>query len=371
MKIGYDAKRIYHNTTGLGNYCRDMIRILASYHPDHQYFLYNPKAGKVNRLQADGKIVIERQPTTAWWKVMNSLWRQGQVLKDAAKDGAQIYHGLSGELPRGLEKSNIKTVLTVHDLIFVSHPHLYKSIDRKIYLNKLKYAAGQADVIVAISAYTKQQLIDHIGTDSDKIKVIYQTCHQAFKKADGLKDSENLNNLNLPDEYILMVGTIEERKNALALIKAIKGTDYHVVLVGRKTKYTNQIESYIQSNNLNNQVHFINAISIETLAAIYHRAKLMVYTSLTEGFGIPIIEALYTSTPVICHHGGVFPEAAGPDSLYVDMNDPTAIRSIIDRVWNDESLLNKMKINGREYAARFDDKAIADQMMSIYKKLIN
>jgi len=97
----------------------------------------------------------------------------------------------------------------------------------------------------------------------------------------------------------------------------------------------------------------------------------MVYTSLTEGFGIPIIEALYTSTPVICHHGGVFPEAAGPDSLYVDMNDPTAIRSIIDRVWNDESLLNKMKINGREYAARFDDKAIADQMMSIYKKLIN
>ena len=133
MKIGYDAKRIFHNITGLGNYCRDMIRILSTYYPDHQYLLYNPKPGKVHRLEPDGIKVIERHPSSRFWKVFNSFWRQGPVLDQAQEDGISIYHGLSGELPRGIAESGIQSVVTIHDLIFVTHPHLYKAIDRKIY----------------------------------------------------------------------------------------------------------------------------------------------------------------------------------------------------------------------------------------------
>ncbi len=371
MKIGYDAKRIYHNTTGLGNYCRDMIRILSTHYTHHQYLLYNPKSGSIHRLVSDGVTIIERRPSQWYWRILSSLWRQGPILKQANEDGVSVYHGLSGELPRGIAQSGIRSVVTIHDLIFVTHPHLYKAVDRKIYFNKFKYAADHADVVVAISEYTKEQLIKYLDTDPNKIKVIYQTCHSYFKSPIAAEVLDAIKSkYNLPDRFIINVGTIEERKNLFSLIKSIKDTDHHVVAIGRQTAYYREIKSYIDTHQMNDRIHFLEEVYLEELAAIYHLADLMVYTSLVEGFGIPIIESLYTSTPVICHHEGVFPEAAGPGSRYVDMTDNEAIRSAISTVWDDDNLKNKMIADGLKYVHRFDDKVIANGMMSVYEQLL-
>lgn len=370
MKIGYDAKRIFHNTTGLGNYCRDMIRILASYYPNNQYYLYNPKPAKVKRLTPDGVRVIERSPRNRFWKIFNSLWRQGHLIKDAEADNINIYHGLSGELPRGIAESSIASVVTIHDLIFVTHPHLYKALDRKIYLNKFQYAADNADLVVAISEYTKDQIHKYLKTDLQKIRVVYQTCHSLFKAPRPTSLVAPVRSkFDLPDRFIINVGTIEERKNLHSLIKAIAHTDHHVVVIGRKTNYFTAINKYVKKHKMSDRVHFLENVQLEELAAIYQMAELMVYTSLVEGFGIPIIESLYTSTPVICHHEGVFPEAAGPDSRYTDMTDPAAIRTAINEVWDDQQSKDHMITAGLEYVKRFDDQLIANNIMSIYNEL--
>jgi len=349
-----------------------MIRILSEYYPDHQYILYNPKPGKVDRLQTDGETVIERRPSGPFWRLFNALWRQGPLLKQAERDGIEIYHGLSGELPRGIKNAKLKSVVTIHDLIFVTHPHLYKAVDRKIYFNKFKYAANNADLVIAISAYTKDQIIKHLKTNPNKIKVVYQTCHSYFKskRSSKLLESTKLK-YNLPDKFIINVGTIEERKNLFSLIKAVKDSDYHIVAVGKKTNYFSDIKSFIDAHQMNERVHFIEDVLLEELAAIYQISNIMVYTSLVEGFGIPIIESLYTSTPIICHHEGVFPEAAGPGSRYVDMTDIGAIRYAIDEIWNDKVIQAEMIRDGLEYVTRFDDKVIADKVMTIYQELNN
>ncbi len=371
MKIGYDAKRLFHNATGLGNYSRDLLRTLATYYPDNQFFLYNPKPAKINRFTLTPQMII-KQPQTWLAKKLHFLWRSKFITNDIVKDKLDIFHGLSGELPFGIQKTGVKSVVTIHDLIFLHFPELYKSIDRKIYTAKFKYAAQKADKIVAISEQTKKDLVKFFKISPEKIHVIYQGCHKAFKQSysDSQKNAVK-KKFNLPEQFILNVGTIEVRKNAFSIVKAIKGTDYQLVLVGRKTSYFNEIDTYIKQHKLRNQVHFLEGLTLEELSILYQLADIFVYPSIYEGFGIPIIEAMFSKTPVITNKYGVFKEAAGPYAFYIeDVNNPDEIRKQIQEIYRQYPAERIKK--SYEYAVKhFSDKVIAQQYHHLYKNLLD
>ena len=118
------------------------------------------------------------------------------------------------------------------------------------------------------------------------------------------------------------VGTIEKRKNVLSIIKAIKEIDTKLVVIGKKTAYFTEINTYILENNLQNKVIFLENVELKELAAIYKIATVFIYPSVFEGFGIPIIEALYSKTPVISSKGGCFLEAGGENSIYINALNP-------------------------------------------------
>ena len=107
MKIGFDAKRIFHNATGLGNYSRDAVRILSNFYPNNQYILYNPKEGKVDRFKQNTSNTEIKFPDNPLWKKFSSIWRQGPIIKQLLKDNIEIFHGLSNEIPKGLEKTSL------------------------------------------------------------------------------------------------------------------------------------------------------------------------------------------------------------------------------------------------------------------------
>jgi len=371
MQIGYDAKRIFHNTTGLGNYGRDLIRILAYYYPENQYILYNPKPAKINRLKIENNIIV-KQPQTWLSKKLPFLWRSKLINKDLLNDKPDIFHGLSGELPFGIQENSIKSVVTIHDLIFLHFPELYKPIDRKIYTAKFKYAAQKADKVVAISRQTKNDLIKFFGVPSYKIEVIYQGCHQVFKKTYSEDEKLNLKlKYKLPDNFILNVGTIEPRKNAFSIVKAIKGTDYNLVLVGRKTAYAEKIITYIKKHQMDKQIIFLEGLELKDLAILYQTADIFVYPSIYEGFGIPIIEALFSKIPVITNKNGVFPEAAGPHSYYVeDVKKPDAIKKMITYVYQNKNQEQTEK-SYRFALDNFSDQVIANNYNNLYLKLKN
>ena len=370
MNIGFEAKRVFHNKTGLGNYSRDLVRLLSQYFPENNYYLYNPKTAKQNLFLANDITVFEKKPRTSFYSKFNNLWRQKGIVKDLEKDKITIFHGLSGEIPRGLRAKNIKSVVTIHDLIFVKFPHLYSFFDRKIHFYKFKKAAQEADLIIAISEQTKNDIIEFLKIDASKIKVIHQGCHSVFKDSFTKTEiQEVVSKYNLPDNFILNVGTIEARKNIFLAVKAIENIETNLVIVGKETPYANEIKKYIQTHNLGHKVLFLKGLSIQELAILYRLAKVFVYPSLYEGFGIPIIEALYSKTPVITTHDGVFPEAGGPNSIYIDPTSVSEMQKAIENLLSNDELRKEISEKGFEFVKKFNDKNIAATVNQLYLEI--
>ncbi|MGS0524637.1 glycosyltransferase family 4 protein [Zobellia nedashkovskayae] len=174
----------------------------------------------------------------------------------------------------------------------------------------------------------------------------------------------------LPKQYILNVGTLQERKNALLIVKAIKGTDYNLVLVGGEKKYAQKIHSYIKENNLNNQVSFLKNVSANELAVVYQMATIFCYPSLCEGFGIPIIEALFSKTPVITSQGNCFPEAGGPNSIYIDPTSEESLREAFKSLYYNESERKRIADLGYIFVQRFSDEEVAKNLFQVYKSML-
>lgn len=370
MKIGFDAKRIFHNTSGLGNYGRDLVRILSKFYPNNTYVLYNPKPKRVHRLKSKENI-LEVLPEKKIWKKLSSIWRQGPILHQIKTDNIEIYHGLTGELPKGIEKTKIKTIVTVHDLIFIRFPKLYSFFDQKIHLKKVKFSVESSDKIVAISEQTKTDLIDFLKVDASKIEVIYQGCHKTFKKEKTLAFKQEVKEkFKLPEKFVLNVGAINERKNILTLIKSIKNIDVPLIVIGGKTAYFKVLDAYIKEHKFENKVRFLENVSMPELATIYQLASVFVYPSIFEGFGIPIIEALYSKTPVITSKGSCFSEAGGPNSIYVDPTNVNELSNEINKVLLDKNVQKEMTEKGFEFVQQFNDNVISEKYFAVYNQLI-
>ncbi len=160
-----------------------------------------------------------------------------------------------------MDKTPIKKVVTIHDLIFMRYPQYYSFFDRKIHFWNLKKRLKRQTKIIAISEQTKRDIIDYLKVPEDKIEVIYQGCHQAFKEQQTEEFIQKTKEkFSLPERFILNVGTIEERKNLLNIVKAIDKTEIPLVVVGRKTKYFSKIEQYIKKNKLEKQIYFLKGV---------------------------------------------------------------------------------------------------------------
>jgi len=292
---------------------------------------------------------------------------------DIKKCNIDIYHGLSNEIPFGLKKTNIKSVVTIHDLIFMRYPEFYNPIDRKIYERKFRFACENANCVVAISEQTKLDIISFLKIPEEKIKVLYQGCDQRFQK---LIESEQLEQVkqkySLPEKYILYVGTVEERKNLLSVVKALKEGNFDItlVVVGKQTDYADKVKQYIHDTGLEN-VYFLSNVPNDDLPALYQMAKIFVYPSVFEGFGIPILEALYSKVPVISSKGSCFSEAGGPGTIYINPVNSDEIANAIKRILSDEDLYNIMIEQGYKYAQSFNHDKLSARLNNLYKEIAN
>jgi glycosyltransferase involved in cell wall biosynthesis len=371
MKIGFDAKRAFSNLSGLGNYSRNLLRALQLYYPENEYILYTPS--KISTLFSDagGKFTI-KEPEGFISRSLKSYWRSFSLTGVLKRDRPDIFHGLSHELPYNIHKSGIKTVVTIHDLIFLRFPYLYKPADRMIYKRKFSYACEVADLVIAVSRQTANDIKDFFGTDESRIKVIYQACNPVFRKElNKTERGETIKKYGFPESYILYVGTIEGRKNLLSLLKAMDARKIRLPLlvIGGRTGYYRKVKKYIDRNE-KREIYFLETIANEDLPAIYQGAQVFVYPSLFEGFGIPVIEALYSKTPVITSEHGCFPEAGGPSSLYVDPLNAGELGDAIKMVIEDRDLRKKMISDGFDYVQKFNDNTMATGIINAYKGLV-
>ena len=384
MRIGFDAKRIVRNGTGLGSYARTLVNDLSAIAPaDFQFLLYAPDAGKEELRK-----MVTTDPNVGWSypgflsdalhpsltdRLRGAYWRTYGLPNDLRRDGVSLYHGLSGELPMGIKKAGIKTVVTIHDLIFLRHPEYYQWLDTKIYAWKFRKTVAEADRIIAISECTKNDILYYSDVQPEKIEVIYQSCDTGFKKCvTEEKKQEVRQKYQLPGRYIINVGTVEERKNVLLAVKALRQVpeDVSMVIVGRRTPYADTVERFVHDNGLGNRVKLLHGVPFADLPALYQQAEAFVYPSRYEGFGIPVIEAIQSGLPVVACSGSCLEEAGGKENIYVNPDDEKGMaKGICDSLKSAEGREERIA-RSREYVRRFEGNDVASKVLDIYKRLL-
>lgn len=376
MNIAFDAKRITHNATGLGNYSRFIIHTLAEYYPENNYLLCSPSLGNP-RLYEDLRAyrsVSVHTPETTLGRYSGTYWRNWGLKSTLRHEEVDIYHGLSNELPIGLYNyKEIGTVLTMHDLAFIRYPQFYKWTDRQLYKWKYGTSARHADHVIAVSESTRQDVIEIFGVEPERVSVIYQGCSPIYAQTRPEQEAFVRGHYQLPERYMLFVGSIEERKNlklAVEALSSLADREICLVAVGRRTAYCQEVLALARRLGVAARVRLLHQVPTEHLPGFYRGAELFVYPSRFEGFGIPIIEALHVGTPVIGARGSCLEEAGGPHSLYTSPDDAEELGSLMTRILEDNTMAQKMSREGKHYAKRFSPKHIMLELQRVYEEVL-
>ena len=370
VHIGFDAKRLFHNFTGLGNYSRTLVANLKSFYPDTTLTLFSPKSKPNDRTEHFFDHTLYHL-----YEGRGAAWRTWSIYKDINNHHLDIFHGLSHQIPFSSDRIECKTVVTVHDLIQRIRPKDFPAVDRMIYERKCKYACANADVVIAISENTKRDIMKYYRTPAERIKVVYQSCSRQFSEPiEDQKLEEATTLFSLPDEYYLSVGSVTPRKNLLAIIEALADIPEHdripLLVIGSGRKYMGKVLRAIEKRSLGAWVEFLGDVPFDLFPAIYNRSTALVYPSLYEGFGIPVIEALSVGTPVITSNTSSLPEAGGDVSIYVDPSSREELKQAMLKVRDPgQKAEDCVKIRQR-HAAMFAPAKTTGALCKVYKEVL-
>lgn len=367
-----DAKRLFNNFTGLGNYSRTLVRYLQYYYPEHEYHLFTPRVLKNKETEYffdSGKFTIHTPSS------ISPLWRSYGMSRQINTLRPDIFHGLSHEIPLGIHP-DIVTVVTFHDLIYELYPHQFGWWDRHLYHFKYRHSAQTAQHIIAISNSTQQDIVSMYELDAGKIEVLYQSCNDVFMYdpvADDFVSSVLPKDLR---DYYLYVGSIIKRKGLLQSIMAYAKLDDKYrrpfVIVGNGDRtYIRQVKEMISYYKLDKSVYFINGVSNQDLVQIYDKSYCLIYPSVYEGFGIPVIESLFREKPVITSCLSSLPEAAGPGAILTDPYDVDSITMAMKDI-NDGKIYSRIKSEGYRYVwDKFNPETTTNAVEQFYQKIVS
>lgn len=383
MHIGFDGKRAFQNKTGLGNYIRSLIAILTRHYPKNNYTLFAPK--QTNLFDIDSLENVHTVfPETFIGKRFGGWWRRNGMVKLIAGSGLDIYHGVSNELPLNIKRSGIKTVVTIHDIIFERFPETYNFDERYVHRWKIKHACKTADAIIAISKQTKNDLINFYKVPANKIFICYQTCNPIFQQTISAADKAIVKSrYHLPDNYFLFVSSIAPRKNLIAICKALAllkdKIDIPLVVIGNGKKQKEEARQFMQVNGIANRLILLNETPVSKepafttaadFPAIYQQALALVYPSIFEGFGAPLLEALWSGLPVISSNTSSLPEVAGDAALYFSPVDFELLAKHMYTIATDKNIAMDLRKKGFEQAQHFTTQKYADSIMNVYQSIL-
>ncbi len=372
MHIGFDGKRFFRNVTGLGNYARSTVLGLAEHFPEHRYTLYAPATdGPFCTMPLPSAVQV--QEACPAWRAVPALWRSLAIPSAAARDRIDIYHGLSHELPLAGFPARTRTVVTMHDLLFMTHPQLYPWVDRRLYAWKYRRSCRKADLVVAISRRTAEDVQEVFRVPAERIRVAYQSCNPVFSEPVGELKLKRLRSRHaLPGDFILFVGSLIERKGVRTLVEAVgmlpREDRPGLVIVGTGP-LENELRQQVRSAGLENRTRFLGQVPGGDLPGLYRLARVFAYPSVGEGFGIPILESLTSGTPVVTSTGSCFAEAGGNAALYAAPGDAQELSAALGRALADEGLRNEMISAGLAHARLFEIASTSGRLMEIYAEL--
>ncbi len=346
MLIGIDASRsVAEKRTGTENYSRNLIRHLLALQSDHRYRLYFNRPPTYNLQPVTCNLRI--MPFPRLWTHLRLSWEMAHRPPDLLFVPA---HVLPIVHPR-------RSVVTIHDLGYLYYPQAHRLLDR-LYLDlSTRYNARAATHLIADSSATERDLIERYGTNPDKITVIYpgydNTVFQPTRDKEVIKAVKARH--GIAGDYILFVGTLQPRKNLARLIEAFSNLQYPIsniqlLISGKKGWLYEEIFRRVEELGLEERVVFTDYVPEGDLPALLSGARLFVFPSLYEGFGMPVLEAMACGTPVVCSNTSSLPEVVGDAALLVDPLDVGELAAALARVLDDAELRTELIQRGFEQA---------------------
>jgi len=379
LKILIDASGIINKTTGVGQYSLQLLKALAEVDNKNEYFIV---------LQ---KELEERHPIYNLEKMKNFSFIKGNV--SAVGPQKQLYyysflrrnssqfdllHSLNSELPLYCD---IKKIVTIHDLKYLKYPHFFKDFSKiktKYLEYTMKKGAEKADIIIAISESTKKDIINLLGIEKDKIRVIYEASNLGMysRKNDDILNSDILKKYSIQKPYFLYVGEKRPHKNIEGLIEAFaifkeKYDRWNTYLVIAGKRYSGYQDYVKKAENLGmiDYLIFTGFIPDKHLKSIYSEAEVLLFVSFYEGFGIPILEALECGLPVITSNISSMPEVAGDAALLVDPHNIQEIAEKMNNITNSEILRKQLIESGFERVKQFSWERTARETLKVYNEI--
>lgn len=379
MKIYLDARVIIDKQTGIGNYTYNLLKHILEIDHENEYTVL------VNRSLSRNHPIMELEQKNLKRKLVAirevSPQQQFLIWAPLLKEKPDVYHYPNFDLPI-FQPCN--SVFTVHDLTYLRHRSLY--LDGRWLKNYYtKYimilGAKKAQKIIAVSRSTKQDLIDLLHVPEEKIVVIYEAVDDSYLDNKLFESNKNLqqktSEQNQDEKYFLFLGERRPHKNivriieAFARFKAKTSGDYKLVIGGKPYSSYREPEKRAAELGLSESVVFRGYVAESELQTLYKNAAGFVFTSIYEGFGIPILEAMACGTPVITSNLSSMPEVAGRAALIVDPYDVAAITGAMETIASDWNLRQRLIKNGREQVKLFSWKSSAEQTVKVYESIYN
>ncbi len=368
-RLGFDAVRALRNRTGLGNYARLLLRGLADVAPERELHLYTPRQADPRYATIPDAVAGQVHPPDSPWRgpVARQLWRTFRLGRDIRRDGIDIYHGLTQEIPRDLPRTGIRSVVSVPDLLYLTRPELFSATDRRSYRWRYQWSAEHADLLIAISTGTARDLVRHFAVDPARVVVLPPAVDPRYTAPDlAARGKATAARFGIGGPYLIVVGTLEPRKNQrLALdARALLPADApRLVLVGRDGGSAAALDQHARRIGVSDHLTILSDVDGNDLPALVAGAAVASYLSTGEGFGMPVVEALAAGVPVVATAGANLEDAGGDVARYVPTDDPGALAAAWVALLADPARRGDA---ARRHAAQFDHRTLAQRLIAIY-----
>jgi glycosyltransferase involved in cell wall biosynthesis len=371
MSIYLDVSAAVHRRAGLGRYAESLARAMAPYLKGRLALFYNREQG-VEPL--DGLTHLPTRTVALGYKPWRMLVWLGQLARipfNRLVPDASLFHAAEHLL---LPLRDVPTVLTIHDLIFHHLPEHHKPLNRWYLSWTLPLYCRRADHVIAVSEATRRDLVTRYALPPAKVTVVPEAADPRFRPQPPEVVTVARARYDLPEDYVLYVGTIEPRKNLTRLLHAWgplyrAGEAPPLVIVGKRGWLLGDFDAALAQSPAHEGVHLLGYVRDGDLAALYTGAMAFVFPSLFEGFGLPPLEAMACGTPVACADASSLPEVVGDAALRFDPTDEDAIAAALRRLVNDPDLRQDLRARGLRQAARFSWDRAARETLAIYDSL--
>jgi glycosyltransferase involved in cell wall biosynthesis len=367
MRIGIDARLMFHQPAGISRYTGHLLHAMAKLNKTDEFIIFQHRK---HRLPLITQANFRR---STLYTPVHHRFEQFLLPIELARYALDLLHSTDFIPPL---HSPTPAVITVHDLAFLHWPH-FLTTDSAAYYGQIDRAVKHARHIIVPSESTKKDLIRLLGAPDDKVSVIYEAADPSFQPLPlEATRREMRQQYKIPESYILFVGTIEPRKNVNGLLHAFHHlrtkyniTDTNLVIAGSHGWLYEETMETVNKLGLQKYTHFLGRVPDENLRKLYVSARCHIHPAHYEGFGLPPLEAMACGTPTIVSNVSSLPEVVGDAALLVDPNNPEEIAVAIQRLLTNEELHAELRIKGLQRAHCFSWELAARSTLEVYRKV--